>query len=92
MRNWNNSSKYVGKVFSIGDFSSYIINPRYMIMIYQLFDFNVVDFRNLSHNSFTNMTSMSTDVINYAVIDLSNNFFSNFTISSNSSLPNLDKM
>jgi hypothetical protein len=58
-------------------------------MIDQLSNLNVVGFRNLSHNFFTNMTSMSTDIIYYEIIDLSNNLFNNFTISTNSSLPNL---
>ena len=58
-------------------------------MFHQLFDSNVVGFRNLSHNFFTNMMSTSTDIIGYNVVDLSNNCFSNFTISANYSLPNL---
>ena len=63
-----------------------------MVILHQLFDSNVVGFRNLSHNSFTNVTSMSADVINYAFIDFSNNFFSNFTISTNSNLPYLSEL
>ena len=61
-------------------------------MIHQLFDLNVVGFRNLSHNFFTSMTSMSTDIIGYNIIDLSNNCFSNLTISANSSLPYLSEL
>ena len=43
----------------------------------------VVDFRNLSHNFFDNMIPLSSGVLNYTTIDLSNNQFNNFSISSN---------
>ena len=61
-------------------------------MIHQFLDINVVGFRIFSHNFFTNMTNIFTDVINYGTIDLSNNLFNDFTISTNSTLPVLYKM
>ena len=48
----------------------------------------VVDFRNLSHNFFDNMIPLSSGVLNHTTIDLSNNRFNNFSISSKS-LPTL---